>query len=155
MIKIPTDNLYKFIAIFGLVLIGFSGYAYLEMFEAHKASVLIETSTFHGWKQDSYASEEKLIDSINDRRIREAKKDTNRHIDNEKFNLKLKKMQDSIFNQFENDFILMNYHRNKYIVYRNAVIFSAAVGFILMFAGFILWYFKLQRFIDKQVKLQK
>lgn len=155
MIKIPTDNLYKFIAIFGLVLIGFSGYAYLEMFDAYKASELIETSTFYGWKQDSYASKEKLIDAINDAKTREAKKNTKRHIDKEKLNLRLEKVQDSIFNKYKNDLILMNYHKNKYIIYRNAVIFSAAIGFILMFAGFILWYFKVQRFIDKQTRLEK
>jgi hypothetical protein len=40
MIQPPTDNLYKFVAIFGLILIGYSGYVCLQRLEEHSQEVV-------------------------------------------------------------------------------------------------------------------
>jgi hypothetical protein len=140
---IPTDNLYKFIAIFGLIIFVLAiiyprkalNELYLQGLEIHGQIKIIEL------QKDSI---EKKIESLTllDKRMFEEREECLK----DSFNLQLKTQE--LDNLNERNCYLVKEHKS-YLKYSCAGII---IGIIMIFLGFTLWYFRLQVYQDKIIK---
>lgn len=141
---IPTDNLYKFIAIFGLIIFVLAviyprkalNELYLHSLELYGQVKILELQSVN--------LENKLneLGLPTDKGTLEQKEEFKK----EAFNLKLKSQELKNANA-KNDYLLKQYQ--SYLKYSYLGMTS---GILLMFLGFILWYFKLQLYQDIIIK---
>ncbi|MCK5062144.1 hypothetical protein KAR28_06390 [Candidatus Parcubacteria bacterium] len=157
----PTDNLYKFISIFGILLmLALPAYciffSYTQQQEA-QADVL-EKEILEDEKNDI---KNEIIDKIEnvDKELEQLKQNYNQEkaddlsesiliLENKKKELSKKLIA-------INSLIDKNTHRKEFInKLRVATTIYLFVGFVITLIGFSLWYFKLQRYQDKIIKKQ-
>ncbi len=138
MIKIPTDNLYKFVAISGLVIFSIGSILfYNTKNEIDQATYFIDLS------QDVLNRKEVLLENMNEESLKILKDETN----------KTPEEYDSwVQQEIKNillDLGLENSIQNNKIKVSGYLIL---LGLILMLLGFLNWYFKLQIYIDRYYK---
>jgi len=160
--NLPTDNLYKFISIFGLILFGFSIYlSNLYLDDRHEIN-----KDFSNYLVDADNTEKEYnlaltsYDSIGNIIIQLEKL--------ERFNsIKLEKAfqdyyRDRIIKygiQWNNEAIegakllkRLEYNEKKQKVYGDEADILRLIGSVLMVIGFLFWYFKHQIYIDAEIK---
>lgn len=153
----PTDNLYKFLAIFGLVVIGFSIYVPLQRLEAYgRSSAQVEAA------YEPIIERLKLIDDASrtelECAIDEARKKDGTGVDGssacdqvigaravaERVRTELAALQAKIKNlQYDRNFLY-----GQYRLYAYMSLVAGCLGLGLCVAGFWLWYVRLQKFLD-------
>jgi len=150
---IPTDNLYKFLAIFGLALIISNEYFYnlkdnnfydyvaqsegnFEIAKLNMERILVSETIFNEAVRDT------TVD-INIKYLKNLLEERNGLIDNLNQNVKeaakLNGFKQAAFERVEN---AKSYYK-----------FIDIIGFIMMFFGFTGWYIKHQRYIDAEIKV--
>jgi len=162
--QIPTDNLYKFIAISGLIILGvsfFCQYNYTTRYnyeyqKLHGEYAMLEAEV-QLLDKESCSLEEK-VDSFNAKKIKLSKEEKKLNKEtfksaNHDLKEKLKKIalkQTELAVKGANlEFLVSQYQNDKKLFYLG--IFD---GLIFIAFGFFLWYFRLQIYLDKIVKLQ-
>lgn len=159
---IPTDNLYKFVSIFGLILFGFSIYvSHLYLDDRHEINkdffnYLVDannTEKEYNLAKTGYDSIEKIIIKLKE---------------SEKFDsIELEKALQDYYRdrilkysrQWSKEAIegakllkRLEYNEKKQKVYGIEAKILALIGLILMAFGFFFWYFKYQKYIDAEIK---
>lgn len=153
----PTDNLYKFLAIFGLVVVGFSIYIPLQRLEAYgRSSVQLEAA------YEPFIERLKVVDDASrtelECAISEAKKREGAEADNssacdqvietraaaDRARAELVALQTKIKDlQYDRNFLY-----GQYRLYFYMGLVAGCLGLGLCVAGFWLWYVRLQKFLD-------
>ncbi len=160
--SLPTDNLYKFYAIFGLILFVFG--TYLE----YKDLTEIIESQKQWAKADFKFFQDSVVDAKNHRdydfyatELESAIETGNEKSINELHDLIGKKIEEhkNLFVDVESSRLSLVEHNNnlKAIRYKSKMFRFLAIviiitGLILMFYGFRNWQFKYQRYIDAEMK---
>lgn len=154
MIKLPTDNLYKFIAISGLIILINSGY-YIYSFNKELFANLNSATNI---VKQNIADSNALWDNV--RKLKEklqAEHDPTivKNIENEIKSLE-EKSKKYINNQDAKKILQdiddkTNTGTFSNIVY-NVVVFTFFFGTIIMLSGFICWYLLVQKYQDKILK---
>ena len=145
MPNLPTDNLYKFTAIVGVVVLLVSVYfPIIKSRELKLAMIEIENQT------KILRIETEYLEYIT-KNIKSAKED--RKIEKEdivskSFIIK-SKLQEILSKTKQLDILEEDY----YIIIKLQKI-CMLIGLILSISGFILWYFKIQKYLDRQLKKQ-
>lgn len=172
--EIPTDNLYKFIAIFGLIIFIYSIYLFVDKQTKFELSIkeFSNTSNIEVFKESTAKSNEIILDEkirylttkirlrhgiastgyITDKQFIKIK---NRQEFEKDFyelnNLKLKKLLlgDSIFHQKLN-----NKEKSNEIEHYSPwpIALCTILGLILIIVGFYFWYSKTQKYYDIEIK---
>ena len=153
--KLPTDNLYKFIALFGLVLFCFGHYSKIRMQWENYRTVATNNAeiVYNNKMQDSLR---KMLTELKNGPVEinvlvagklcQSKKDAmvlvqERILQLEEDAKRLEITQTEL--KCDSDFI------SKLWISLNFII---GFGLLMIITGFFLWYFKLQKYLDKQVK---
>lgn len=145
--KLPTDNLYKFITIFSIVLIVFSGFLYVKSLD-----------NLYPYLLDF--NDKPIIDNLLKSLILKDKVEKlvngSEKIDEEKIKSIINDLNDirTQTAKIENEKLLDDYYieRNKAIM---KISWNLCItGFIWAIIGFIMWYYKLQRYQDEIIKKQ-
>lgn len=153
----PTDNLYKFLAIFGLVVVGFSIYVPLQRLEVYgRSSVQLEAAyepIIERLKVVGDASRTELECAINETKKRDgAGVDSSSACDQviearsvaERVRAELVALQTKIKSlQYDRNFLY-----GQYRLYLYMGLVAGCLGLVLCVAGFWLWYVRVQRFLD-------
>jgi hypothetical protein len=151
--QFPTDNMYKFMAIFGLT-IALGSYVVVDWRVSNKALEKISLDreklkyeTERSYDSDVMKAYGDQIDEIDKEKNPDLKqiselteiydKTAQQYFQNEK-----NKVLDSEYKNVDDDIKLLN----------NALKYGIIVGSVLTVIGFILWYFKLQRYQDNLIK---
>lgn len=157
MLQAPTDNLYKFLAIFGLIMFGFSIYVPLQRLEAYGISnTNLETAyepLFEKLSIIDDASRTKLQCAINQTERGTTNKANSHGACIELMNAmeKSEKAREDLIslrskiNQLEHE---RSFFYKQYYFYLCLGVVAGCIGLILCVAGFWLWYIRLQRFLD-------
>lgn len=158
LISIPTDNLYKFIAISGLVLIVsvmFFAETQVSSIEKliinHKTqSKLLDIETsFLQEKVASLKDEVTYIGESKSLNTPSEKVDAiNRENEENSFELKQLKITRA---KFEGEVAATEYLNNKLSRLWPTLLFYFGTGHVLAILGFALWYYKIQRFEDQKM----
>jgi len=166
MLNLPTDNLYKFLAISGLVIVMFS--IYYPFQKDHELKFLLididseiklkelqitYLETKSGLLKQELDKIEKMLnenDQIPDKELHRTKMQT-MYDDFYKSVLELHKSNINIIKDTEKSQLL-----NKELeVYKIIGIVSLVLGIIVMVGGFWVWYIKVQRPADNQLQQVK
>lgn len=156
--KLPTDNLYKFIALFGLIIFlsTFGCMIYIQ----HQQSVNAANLKLVENDLSSFKREHDLLKKEDDALLNKAKINTSPYekkiIEHSWFELQkrvsffLEKEQkfDSNYKNVEKDIIILH---GDLPFFLELVRFCSMTGGILIAVGFLCWYCKLQRYKDKDV----
>lgn len=157
----PTDNLYKFLAIFGLLILGFSIYspmrflneisqgnlrvdlAYQPMFEILDETFDADHAAFECWiKQEVLREKSEIIKPHECDHYFQTKENV------ASVDAKLKVLQAAKEKAtLERNFLIQQYRQ-----FIHLYIALGLFGFSLCAAGFWLWYVRLQRHLDAQVR---
>lgn len=168
--ELPTDNLYKFIAIFGLVIFLFGSYQIFKEQTSFYTSIKDENiehskGLFEKSKQDSKSiiNEEKIkykrqkikvLYGINNTSLLDEKSYLNiKNKDNfEKDLFELKSLEYEQLLILDNEFYWDRENKASYTRRNIPVLVPyfllSFIGVLLMFVGFRLWYLKTQKFVD-------
>lgn len=131
--KFQTDNLYKFMALCGLVLTIACGYANWQLNE----------------RASKYRWEEALHDHNLDFLLKKEKEATDpkmKELFSNWFNSEVAKGAHPHHDEADDQKFMAELEPN-----RSSLKFGIGVGFSLMISGFFLWYYKLQRHLDDAV----
>lgn len=155
MIQPPTDNLYKFLAIFGLVVFGFSWYVPLQKLEDYNREVA-KWNTAWGpvltrSRELDYNAREALECAIE-----KAESSTKRGLSKDCIEIELKRAQSDMATRDHERVIaelrggreMLDYLGKQFTIYRNLGIAFGLVGLMLCVIGFWLWYVRLQKPLD-------
>jgi hypothetical protein len=155
----PTDNLYKFLAIFGLIVVGFSIYIPLQRLEAFsRSNVLIDSAL---WPM--FDRQDVLMDYVNARHDCLIEKEKNNGQATKpgacKELLRKKAAADAatadlvnLRRQLEPLEMERNFLYQQYVMYSRIGIVLGCIGAILCVVGFWLWYVRLQKFLDEAMR---
>jgi hypothetical protein len=153
MIKVPTDNLYKFMAVFGLVLIGLSIYVFVRFVDVQVVRNVDANSRITKLRIGDDIADMRLEEAIRNAKVRESlgvKKSTGMNVKRDSSKI----FYDKIMGEVQNDIEIMSYYDNLYGFYLTIVIVFSILGFVLMLTGFVLWYVKLQKYLDEKIRGQ-
>jgi len=134
--NLPTDNLYKFIALAGL-LIAFVGYGFQHLDEER-------------WYAQTKVMEVEL-DALSSSSKELVKLTEEQTLPNDELSKEYENFQKSLF-EFQKKFAPMNSPGSQKL-YQWAGI-AGYVGIILSIVGFVLWYQKVQKPLDEILKIQ-
>ena len=145
--KFPTDNLYKFLAIFGLVILIISVYYPFQLqnqFEKLNADIRTDLDLLH----DSVLRQKDRINSLNEL-VDSSSNKNNEYLLSSQKEEKIKannfKKDISIIEKNNNEIININYELNIFKYIASVLI---PLGSLMMIVGFYFWYTKLQRYQD-------
>jgi hypothetical protein len=158
MIQPPTDNLYKFLAIFGLIVFGFSWYLPLQ----HLAENSREVAKWNAaWgpllvreQQSDDSARAELECAIADAKMREAGKQP---LESEECTLVKRARQQSQNEQKNLDvataelrggLATLDYLHSQAVLYLWLGVCFGLAGLIMCITGFWFWYLRLQRYLD-------
>ncbi len=153
--NLPTDNLYKFLAITGLILILIS-VIYPEM-ETHEIDrMLKETKTELNIlkREEEYLNLERRLllednqAQTNTRSIQKSEDINRRRLELERKLMEIEKKRIQMFGQIDQITLLINRLR---LIFRFSTV-GLILGIILTIAGFYFWYIKVQRYQDMMIK---
>lgn len=173
--EIPTDNLYKFIALFGLTIFISSVYFFIstqqnfysqleENNRKHAEFLLKDSKNFSRqiYLENQLRIKELAIESKyqfspyalnNNKAVQYFKKNTSLELDLKEFfdlRLKLHELDDEInSDKRNNDNEFKKDISNNYLT---AIGVLSFMGFLMIFVGFKLWYIKTQKYIDQQLE---
>jgi len=136
--SLPTDNLYKFLAIFGLILFVLSIYLVFE-----KANETIENA------------DKKLEDSLNDLFTLRS----NHNLSEAQIQLDKLKESDPLANQWERQLENIreeNYNAKEKIqgIINYLLYIMLISGIVMMSTGFYYWYYRVQKPLDELTKME-
>lgn len=137
MLKIPTDNLVKFVAISGLIIFSFGLYGLYYSFELNREINIAENQRILYWQK---MDEMSRIDF--DRALEAAKKREIIGYNLNKKNTINKTRYYEIMHETETDKIEFSYRRNKLLIFITSSIFLILIGLPLFVFGFRKWYLK-------------
>jgi hypothetical protein len=154
----PTDNLYKFIALFGLTILLFSFYKSSEVFE-HSARTKSNIEDVRREIHDIYWSSiehhkhpmDTMDTNVSPFTVRDLSDDLHEiaaTVGKSNLNDSLKFDIDTKIRKMMVDTDVLGIKITEYF-------FILGLGFVLMIFGFIQWYRKDQRYRDKQIKSVK
>jgi len=164
--SLPTDNLYKFIAIFGLVLLSISIYTT----QSFRNKIIAFNQEINGIKEMSH------LTSIRQENIQEIINEIFAEINQDTINASLKEKKSILERKgrqaenFNNEMVSLSNRYTDYVYEQMQLLGSRDtiienhnktlekwlkwVGIFAMFFGFVAWYFKHQRFLDAERKLK-
>lgn len=154
----PTDNLYKFIALFGLAIILFSFYKSNEVFEGIKESkskveelrdqihIAIWDESKNNVELDDSSDLE--IASFSFKHVSGDMEALTKFIDASSFSDSIKFKMDAQIRRMHVELDVLEYRTREYY-------FMLGAGLLLMISGFSLWYLKDQKHRDRRIKLAK
>lgn len=156
MIQPPTDNLYKFLAIFGLVVFGFGCYLPLQKLESLDSEVAKWRSAWgpmitrleiqNDWAREDldcaidYSESKRLGSAPSDHCVKAFAARDKREADSRELQIAVDALKSD---QYRLDFL-----QGQYVLWRNIGIAAALLGIVCSAAGFWLWYVRVQRPID-------
>ena len=151
----PTDNLYKFLAIFGLILVGFSAYIPLHALEAYSRSGLLVDLAY-----GPIIDRLRTVDDYSRAKLECAISGRNQ-VSKASPCDKLPKIK-AATDLANTELVLLrakvemleverNFLSRQYILYFIIGVVLGSIGFLLCVTGFWLWYVRLQRFLDAAV----
>jgi hypothetical protein len=154
MFSPPTDSLYKFIAIFGLIILAW-GVAFpwqkAQEFKFKLIEIKAEVKANNNISKRINASYQLLIKERNliksddpERDLKEAAIDKRK----QEMYIQLIETQLPVDEKVET----LKVVKNSLTIYKMLGWFSICAGFILMISGFLLWYKKLQKHIDTKMQ---
>jgi len=134
--NIPTDNLYKFMSVFGLVvLISSATFKYFAITEIQKSVAILMVSIAEVQVQSQAI-------------LRDAEKATLKKVE-------FKNKADQIKIQIEIAKAKANSAKEKIAMFNDfntKANYMFIFGFVLSVPGFFLWYIKLQQYLDREIK---
>jgi hypothetical protein len=155
--NLPTDNLYKFLAIFGLII--FLGCSFIsldiktEIEEADfKNGIHDYNLKINNWRivnQDTIIEEREKINLIQDSLIRKDEMDKLDKSLDDGYEF-IKAMTDSMAYQYQLNIPKLNKLKKTSIYLMGGQV----AGILLMIFGFYLWYFRVQKISDAILKKQ-
>lgn len=176
---LPTDNLYKFMALFGLTLIVLSFFAYYQYHQTYLRLLELKYSeenrieNVENWKEQTLVELKKVLLEAENYEMRDEdlrdKKSAEEFISRgegiiTELNTKLPQTFTNIKQQIEDNIKEKQHLENEIKVFAEDYKYKlslkklsetlAALGTVLSIVGFTLWYFKLQVFQDLIVKKQ-
>lgn len=168
--NLPTDNLYKFMALFGLVLFGFSFYLEFETLESvndneYQRNILLNKNSK---RIDEHNNTVKITNERNEKLIDKISKLTDSTeyasliglITDELIRVEpqimyLDSISSSLKKELEEENIFIAKSDVEKIRLSNLLALSSNLRWssvILVLVGFVLWWFKYQRYIDAETK---
>lgn len=153
----PTDNLYKFLAIFGLVIFGFSIYVPLQRLEAYGRSSVQLAAAYESFierlKITDDAARAELECAINQSKKNEGTKVDNFSACDQVIEARATATRvRAEFEALQTQIKSLEYDRNflykQYRLYLHMGFVAGSIGFGLCIVGFWLWYVRLQKFLD-------
>jgi len=172
--EVPTDNLYKFIAIFGLAIFSLAVYAFVDNQQVFEESIEESNKTQAKalFEESQNVSKEIILDErikILHMKIKFKYGINNTSTISEKDYQKIEDKE-----QFENDYDNLKeielqrllLHDNKFHsklasdkIHNSVTTYSTfpigiltLIGIILMSGGFSLWYYRTQKYYDREIK---
>ncbi|QNN24322.1 hypothetical protein HED60_19280 [Planctomycetales bacterium ZRK34] len=151
MYQPPTDNLYKFIAIFGIVLVVSSVALYVT---SRKTAVEGQIEALRQIVDVTEALREMVLEIENTTALEESDKDDGQDVKVEMSMKLTRNIIDVEMNLIESywtkeRFAISDFSRGSLVA-----IFGFAIGIIVTFYGFCLWYLKTQRYQDSILRKQ-
>jgi hypothetical protein len=149
--KLPTDNLYKFLAIFGLIIFLASFYPYIVLSELETSIGEVKDDSEIVYKK--FSSHKDWIDKLS--QLADSTKD--KKLIEKIFDISLEEKEKIDF--YYNEGLVvdkeLNIIKNKleqatYLFY--VCLGTQAIGFMLMYFGFKFWYQRLQKYQDMIIK---
>lgn len=156
MIQPPTDNLYKFLAILGLVVFGFSWYVPLQRLEEHNREVAKWNAAWGpiiGRAQELDDSARAELDCVIARaRGTAARKSTSKdcsEVESKSAQSKLAARDLArAMEELRSGKEMLDYLGKQFVIYRNLGIVFGTGGLLSCVVGFWLWYVRLQKPLD-------
>jgi hypothetical protein len=149
--KFPTDNLYKFLAIFGLVIQILMFWYYDKIVSEAvtlQTEILADTDFINGKKHSSLDLIEQLEELNNKAHIKNRDSIINLIVTENK---KLAVYKDEL-SLAEKKRVILDEKKDYVHMWLKFAYVINAIGLILMVAGFLLWYHKLQKYQDIIIK---
>lgn len=154
----PTDNLYKFIALFGLAILLFSFYKSSEVFDVcTKTKNTIEDLRneihfiFHLKSKEYPHPSDTANKTMNPFSVKDLSSDLNQialTVENSPLNDSIKFEIDTKIRKMQVEMDVLHIRTREYY-------FITGLGLILMFVGFTLWYRKDQVHRDRRIKYEQ
>lgn len=139
-LSLPTDNLYKFIAIAGLALIIFA--AYLDYTKGMETSLAVEELK---GQLDIEKAESEYLNTQLSEALKKSDPSAYRKLSRE-----LDK-QSAVINA---KLATVKFQAQVYDWLRKVLVFTYLVGIGVSLFGFFLWYFRVQRHLDAAIRLE-
>jgi hypothetical protein len=160
MIQPPTDNLYKFLAIFGLVLIGYSLYIPLQKLQEYGHEVVKWNAAWGPLLVRSLQMYEddraELVCAIAKASDTAALKSTSKdctEVAAKSAQTKLNRQELARATaELQGGKGMLDYLEKQYVFYRNLGLATGFIGLLLCGAGFWLWYKRVQKPLDMASK---
>lgn len=155
MIQPPTDNLYKFLAIFGLVVFGFSWYVPLQRLEEYGREVEKWNAAWGAIivrvQEVGDDARAQLVCAIARARGTAARKSTSKDCSEAESKSAQSKLAARdlarAMEELRGGREMLDYLGKQFVIYRNLGIVFGIVGLMFCVAGFYLWYVRLQKVI--------
>lgn len=162
MLQPPTDNLYKFLAIFGLVVFGFSIFVPLQRLEEHSRELAKWNAAWTPLLQRALDSDdderEALICAIAQAEKKRTKANSSecKHIEATRTerDQSSRDLQRAMAEQ-DSGRAMLAHLQQQFLIYRNIGFATAAFGLVCCVAGFWLWYVRVQRPLDAATAAQR
>lgn len=156
-ITLPTDNLYKFMAIAGILMIGSVAFftenqvanieksiiAHETQAETHKIRTDFLEKKINIYAYEKLKSHQKAIESFN--QISEVRNKTEAYLDESHL------LREELA-KLSGNLKITKYMNERLIRLQPFLLFYFFFGHILATIGFILWYLRIQKFEDKKIK---
>jgi hypothetical protein len=160
MIQPPTDNLYKFLAIFGLLLFGFSVYVPLQRLDEYSREVAKWNAAWgplivraRSADDDARAELECAIAKRRGPAIRKETLEYCREVESKSAQSKLAAKNLAIaMEELSGGKEMLEYLKRQFALYSSIGIAGAIIGAMLIFLGFYLWYVRTQRPLDMAIR---
>jgi len=156
----PTDNLYKFLAIFGLIVVGFSFYIPLQRLEAFSRSTVLLDVAYEPMIDRLFVvgdfAEAQLHCAIRDAMRKEGQLTKPGSCDKLASTKAAADVANADLVTLRGKVKALELERNflyqQYVVYSVVGAVLGCIGLVLCVVGFWLWYVRLQRFLDAAVR---
>lgn len=137
--NLPTDNLYKFIALFGLILTIAGAFLYTRF--SNESWMAIESAIYYNEKAAEKLNLLINLPSLKDKKIQD-------------YLSKLNKEANELSQKGDRFMADSKTAHKQFDRWRVGIEWLLIVGVFLMVLGFSLWYLKLQRYLDIMIKFQ-
>jgi hypothetical protein len=159
MLQAPTDNLYKFVAIFGLIVFGFSAYVPLQRLEEHNREIAKWNAAWGPIVARARGLDDDSRDAL-DCAIAEAKKNAIEVVAKGCVQVEAHREQRKVaardlaraMEELEGGKEMLGHLGLQFLIYRNIGFATGLLGLLMIFGGFRFWYFRVQKPLDAAIR---